>query len=543
MSESERQPLLIPPEDPLPIRNDSVDGWAIDDANIPQELTSPTLRIWSIFFPLALGVFLSALDNTIVTASYATIGSDLKQLQNTSWIATGYMLTTTAFQPLYGKLCDIFGRKACLLFVYLVFGVGCLVCGLARNMETLIAARILAGIGGGGLQTIASIILSDIIPLRQRGTWQGYINIIWSVGASSGAPIGGFLSDTIGWRWAFFIQVPITAIAFLAVVFLFHEKPSQQTEQSTWAKTRRIDFLGAITLIIAVFTLLLGLDSGSNISWIAPITYVPLLVAGISSVAFAFVEVTPTLAKEPFAPKHIITNHALLACYFTNFFVIGAAFCGLFQVPLYVQAVLRKSASTAGAILIPAVFTAVMGSLLVGVVMQYTVRYKRLAIISMVCMVLGSLYINVMVEISASYILYGIAAALALIRVGEGMANNVTLISIISTVTLEDQAMATALNYLFRSLGGLLGISIGSAIVQYSLKFFLGTALAGKGVDIDHIVRHVRESLSYVDTLDPVLRTAVRESYERALAGAFWFTTGLSVCGLFASFYVQNGIH
>ncbi|KIJ52244.1 hypothetical protein M422DRAFT_243850 [Sphaerobolus stellatus SS14] len=486
MSESERQPLLAPPGlGPLQAPSPN----AVGETTVPP--SSSTFGFWSIFITLALGAFLAALDHTIVTASWASIGSDLKQLQHSSWIATGYMLTMVTFQPLYGKLCDIFGQKACLLFVYFVFGMGCLACGLARNMEALVAARILSGIGGAGLETVAAIVLSDIIPLRQRGTWQGLIDIFWSIGGSSGAPIGGFFSDTIGWRWAFFIQVPVAAIAFLAIVFLFHQKSSQQTGQSEsgtlWGKFHRVDFLGATTLLIAVSTFLLGMDNGSNVSWSSPITYISLLLALTLSLAFVFVEATPALAKEPFAPKDIMTR-ALLPCYFANFFLAGTIFCVIFQVPLYVQVVLRKSASTSGAILIPAVLSAVMGSLLAGVIMQYTRQYKKLAVISMSFMVLGCLFISLIagISVSMSFCLYGMAVAMFFIRLGEGMLCTVTLISTIAIVTPEDQAKAISLNYFSRSVGALLGISISSAAVQYSLKWFLGTALAGREVDIGH---------------------------------------------------------
>ncbi|KAL7649591.1 hypothetical protein ACMYSQ_011430 [Aspergillus niger] len=139
---------------------------------------------------ISLGVFLSAADQTIIMASYGQIGSDLEALNLTSWIATSYFLTLTSFQPLYGKLSDIFGRKACLLFAYAVFGIGCLFCGLAQNIDQLIAARVFQGIGGGGMTTVVSILMSDIIPLRDRGVWQGVINIIYATGSGIGAPLG-----------------------------------------------------------------------------------------------------------------------------------------------------------------------------------------------------------------------------------------------------------------------------------------------------------------------------------------------------------------
>lgn len=134
------------------------------------------------------------MDNTIVVSSYGAIGTDLKALSKTSWIATAYLLTTTSFQPLYGKLSDIFGRKPALLFAYAIFGIGCLGCGLARSLGEIVAARAFAGIGGGGMTTVVSILVSDIVPLRSRGTWQGVLNIVFASGAAVGGPLGTLMS-------------------------------------------------------------------------------------------------------------------------------------------------------------------------------------------------------------------------------------------------------------------------------------------------------------------------------------------------------------
>jgi hypothetical protein len=154
-------------------------------------------RMKFIFPAVAIGVFLAAADGTIIISSYGKIGSELDALNKTSWIANAYFLTLTAFQPLYGKLSDIFGRKACLLFAYSVFGLGCLFCGVAQDINQLIASRAFAGVGGGGMTTIVSIMLSDIVTLRERGKWQGYINIVYATGAATGAPLGGKLKGNI----------------------------------------------------------------------------------------------------------------------------------------------------------------------------------------------------------------------------------------------------------------------------------------------------------------------------------------------------------
>ncbi|KAA8908235.1 MFS multidrug transporter [Sphaerosporella brunnea] len=199
---TERDALLAPKhdDDPETAQDETLDEEELDEPKIPG------VKIQYILPALALGIFLAAMDNTIVVSSYGAIGNDLKELNRTSWIATAYLLTTTSFQPLYGKLSDIFGRKASLLFAYAVFGIGCLACGMSMSLEQLVAARAFAGIGGGGMTTVVSILVSDIVGLRSRGTWQGVLNIVFASGAAAGAPLGGIIADTIGWRWAFILH-------------------------------------------------------------------------------------------------------------------------------------------------------------------------------------------------------------------------------------------------------------------------------------------------------------------------------------------------
>ena len=283
-------------------------------------------RLPYVVAAVGVGIFLGAADQTIIVSSYGRIGSDLNALNQTSWIATAYFLTLTSFQPLYGKLSDIFGRKACLLFAYTIFGVGSVLCGLAPDMKSLIAARAFAGIGGGGMTTVVQILISDILTLRERGTWQGYINIIYSSGAAAGAPLGGFFADTIGWRWSFLVQGPMCAVAFTACSFLL-QLPKR--DDSHWKeKLGRIDFLGAAALFSAVCLLLFALDRGSNFSWQATVTIVTLSVSLPLLLAFVFVETK--IAKEPFAPGHVIFKRAMLANYVCLFFSMASFIAALY---------------------------------------------------------------------------------------------------------------------------------------------------------------------------------------------------------------------
>ncbi|CAD0093207.1 unnamed protein product [Aureobasidium mustum] len=469
-----------------------------------------------IFPALTIGVLLSAADQTIIVSSYGKIGSELKALNNVSWIATAYFLTLTSFQPLYGKMSDIFGRKSCLLFAYAVFGLGCLFCGLAQDMNQLIAARAFAGIGGGGMTTVVSILMSDAVPLRERGKWQGYVNIIYATGAGTGAPLGGILADSIGWRWAFLGQVPLCILAFV-VVSLVLKLPKR--EQTDWKqKLRRIDFLGAAILIGAVFTLLLALDRGSNVSWKAKITIISISLSIPLFILFVLVEMK--VAKEPFAPGHIIFNRSLFACYLCNFFSFSGWLAALFYIPLYFQAVDGLTATQAGIRLIPGIIAGVSGSLFGGFYMQRTGKFYYLTVIAYTCLVVGMTFVFLFSGMVVNSTL-GIIAGMCIC----GFSN--------ANASRDDQAVATACSYLFRSLGSVFGVSMSATLANQALRDRLAAVLSS-GDAATEIAERVRESLAYINTLEPNVKALVRECYAQSTRAAFSLEIGL-VAGAAAS--------
>ena len=252
-------------------------------------------------------------------------------------------------------------------------------------MGELIAARAFAGIGGGGMTTVVSILLSDTVTLRERGKWQGYINIIYAAGSGSGAPLGGLLADSIGWRWAFLAQAPLCVLAFIAVSLAL-KLPKR--DSSHWKeKLRRIDFLGALALVAAVFALLLGLDRGSNVAWKDKITIICLALSAPLVALFLFIEVK--IASEPFAPGHIIFERSLFAAYLCNFFSFAGWLAALFYIPLYFQAVFDLSATQAGVRLIPPIICGVSGSLFGGFYMQHFGKYYWITVICYSTLILG----------------------------------------------------------------------------------------------------------------------------------------------------------
>ncbi|KAI9766621.1 MAG: hypothetical protein M1840_006432 [Geoglossum simile] len=487
-------------------------------------------RLKYILPAVAIGIFLSAMDQTVVVSSYGTIGSELKALNNTSWIATAYMLTISSFQPLYGKLSDIFGRKHALLFAYAVFGIGCLFCGLARNMNELIAARAFAGIGGGGMTTVVSILVSDIVPLRERGKWQGYLNIIYAMGSAT----GGILADYIGWRWAFLFQPLPTLTAFISVYFVL-DLP--KLDDSHWKdKLKRIDFIGAFVLVSAVFTLLLGLDTGSNVSWARPLAYGSLSASLALFTVFIIVEMR--IASEPFAPGNIIFDRSLFACFLCNAFSFGGWIASIFYVPLFYQAVDGLSATQAGTQLLPAIAAGVSGSLFAGFLMQHTGRYYWLTVIAYFSLTVGVIPIILFTgAISRSTL--GVSLGLVICGFSNGIGVTSSLVALIANAAPTDQAIATAGSYLFRSLGSVIGVSLSSTVMQQSLRANLNEALKNSK-DADEIVRHVRESLDYIKTLEPGVRDIVRNCYEKSTKASFILSLVITAGAAISSLFIRE---
>ena len=509
---------------------------SVDESRAAQFAGNPEVgkKLKYIFPAVSIGVFLSAADQTIIATSYGRIGSELEALNLTSWIATSYFLTLTSFQPLYGKLSDIFGRKACLLFAYVVFGLGSLFCGLSKDIYQLILSRVFQGIGGGGMTTVVSILLSDIVPLKDRGVWQGIINIIYATGAGFGAPLGGFFADTIGWRWAFLFQAPLCAVAIVAVAFTLH---LPMDEDQKWKeKLRRIDFLGAITLVIAVLGLIFGLDRGSNVSWTILITYVPIIISIIFFALFVLVEMK--VAKEPFAPGYIVFNRGLFPGYLCNFFSFGSWLSVYYYIPLFYSAVDGLSATGASLRLLPAIISSVSGSLFGGYVIKRTGKFYWLTIVAYNLLSAGVLVILLssgLIEKDDRLTAIGLVMG----SFGNGIGVTSSLIAIISNAGPEDQALATACSYLFRQLGTVIGISTSATVIQQRLRYSLKQEL-GSGKDAAKIEKGVRQSLDFLKSLPHEVQVLVRIAYGDAVRHGFMLMLGISIGAAAASFFIRE---
>ncbi|SPO00536.1 related to multidrug resistance protein [Cephalotrichum gorgonifer] len=513
----------------------SVEANAPSVEEPPHEGLPEVLARMHILLPaIGIGIYMGAMDQMLTVASYPRIGSELNALNSTSWIATAYFLTLTSFQPLYGKLSDIFGRKECLLFAYTVFGLGCLGCGLSQNMLQLCLSRAVAGIGGGGMNSVVSILISDIVPFRDRGLWQGYINIIFATGTSTGAPLGGLLVDSVGWRWSFLGQVPLCAIAFTAVSLCLH-LPKSAAHASHWReKIARIDFLGAAILILAVVGLLTGLDSGSNRGWSDRLTVASLSITPLLFGAFLYVE--SHIATEPFAPGRIIFDRSLSACYLGNFFAIAGHTACIFFAPLFFQAVQGLSTTESGMRLVPCMVCAVAASLFGGYVIKKTGRYFWITVGGYAFLFLASVPLMVSIYMKSTL---GVVLALAGTACGAGSAITTTLIALLSNSSTADTAVVIATSYLFRSLGSSIGISVSSAVLQQVLQSELATRLGG-GDAAREVEERVRQDLRAIGDLPAAVEWQVREAYRIAVGTALGPAVAVLAVAVVVTFFVKE---
>ncbi|KAI5120520.1 hypothetical protein M0805_000105 [Coniferiporia weirii] len=503
--------------------------------------------VW-ILLGLWSAVFLGALDGTIVATLLTPIGSFFEKSNQASYIGTSYLLSVCCFTPLYGRLSDIMGRKGAMLLGLSLFGSGTILCGLAPSMETLIAARALAGMGGGGVMTVSSVAVTDLIPLKQRGLYQGMANMYlifpspghWLIltfsGAGLGGPLGGWLNDTFGWRSAFLAQIPILALSTILVITKVNiELPIEVQNMSTYDKVRRIDFLGSTTLVGTIGTLLLGfsLKSTEELPWSHPVIWGLFIASAVCGTAFIYVETK--IAPYPVMPMRLITRRTPLFVSLSNFFGSMAAFSVLYNVPLYFSAVRMTSSKDAGLHLLPHSIAISTGSVFAGWVMRRTGKLYFLTIASAAAATTATISICFWNDNTSAWHLW-----FDIVPQGFGMASLITttLIAMIASVTKEDLAVATGITYLFRTTGQVIGVSLSGAVLQTVLLNSLRERITGPGAG--EIIEAIRHSTSVIPTLEPQLQKAAVDSYARALNVVFICQAAINFLALLSALPIRE---
>ncbi|KAL1706287.1 major facilitator superfamily domain-containing protein [Schizophyllum commune] len=455
---------------------------------------------------LSVGLFLS----TLVPTMLPSISSEFKKSNQASWLGTSYLLATCTFTPLYGRLCNALGRRGANQTAVLACAIGTLACGLSTNMETLIVARFLAGIGGGGIFTTSTIVISDMYSLRSRGLAQGFASVFNGFGMGIGGPLGGFITDWLGWRWAFLLQLPIFVVSLvLTSINLTYETPYRNSK-STKDVLKRIDYLGSLTLLISVGSCLIFLSTHYNsiLPWSDASVIVPFVLAVVFFILFILVELY--VAKEPVLAPFLLKKKVPVLTGISNFLVANCNFSIMYFFPMWFQTVMLTSASTAGLHLLPNSVSMSTGSVFAGWVMHRTGRYKTLNAIFGIFPFVATIFISLMHEGMGP-----VQSWLSIIPLGFG--NAVVLQTMLSAFLEAHMAVGTGFGQLFRGIGQVGGVAISSALFQTRLDGELRRRI----VDDDELVLRIRQSARLLHSLPPDIQRKARDAYDASLKSVF----------------------
>ncbi|KAJ2258016.1 hypothetical protein GGI13_000733 [Coemansia sp. RSA 455] len=415
-----------------------------------------------VFVSLALTMLLASLDLTIVTTAIPKISQEFSALSEATWIATAYMLTTTALQPLYGRLSDTFGRVPSLIVSIIVFIAGSAACGWAQSMGVLIFGRALQGVGGAGLVALVFIIISDVTSEEERPAYLGVLGAVWSIASVIGPVLGGVFSEKASWRWAFLINLPISGIVLIIVVF-FLRLP--QPQGSLWGKLKKVDFLGSAVLIGAVVMLLLALTwGGKDFPWSSARVICLLIFGVILLVVFLLIEWKTS--ADPTVPIPLFRIRNVSMSVLGQFFMGVGMFCPMFFIPIWYTIVKNAGSITAGLHLLPYLLSISLVSVASGFLVVKTGRYRELVIFGTALFVVGTGLMVLFDENISSGKQIGF---MVIMGFGLGLNIQILLIVVQTAAPTKDMAAATTLFLFMRILGSSIGVAAMQSIFQNSL--------------------------------------------------------------------------
>lgn len=414
---------------------------------------------------LMLGLLLASLDQTVVGTAMPRVIAHLGGMSLYAWVFTAYMLASTASVPIFGKLSDLFGRKPFYIAGLIVFMVGSMLSGAAQTMNQLIAFRGLQGVGAGILFTNAIAIIGDIFPPAERGRYQGLMGAVFGLSSVIGPLVGGYITDSLNWRWVFYVNLPVGILA--ALVFTW-AMPSIRAS----GLKRAIDYFGVATLLLATVPMLLAFSwAGKEYAWGSARIVGLLVFSGLAWIAFLAAE---SRAKEPILPLDLFRNGIFtvssIVVFLTGFGMFGA----IAFVPLFMQGVIGVSATNSGLLLTPMMLGMVVSSTIAGQVMSRSGRYKAMSIAGLILLTLGSYLLSSMTEATtyAQAIFY-----LVLTGLGLGVTFPVFTLTVQNALPYNRLGVVSAAVQFFRSIGGTIGVAILGSILSTRLSQELTAAI------------------------------------------------------------------
>ncbi len=510
-------------------------------------------QIVLILIGLMMGMFLAALDQTVVTTAMRTIADQLDGFSLQAWATTAFLITSTISTPLYGKLSDIYGRKPFFLFAIAVFIVGSAMCGLAQSMYGLAAFRALQGVGAGGLMSLALAIIGDVVPPRERAKYQGYFLAVFGTSSVIGPVLGGFFAGThtilgvAGWRWIFYINVPLALVAMIVVTRVLHIPHRRQDH--------RIDWPGALALIVGLVPLLIVAEQGRGWGWGSGRALLCYAVGAVGLVVFVVVE--RWYGDEALLPLRLFRGRTFAVGSISSFILGMGMFGGLLTIPLYLQIAKGAGPTKGGLELIPFVVGIMAGSIISGQVIARTGRYRIFPIVGSSFM-LAALFLFALV--GADTPLWQTMLVMVLMGLGLGGNMQPMILAVQNAASPREIGVSTSSVAFFRSMGGTLGAAVFLSILFSTLpdKIKAAFTAASATPDFQAALRAHPEQAqvlqqaatggaasslndtSFINRLADVLAHPFKVGFSDAMSTVFLIAAAIMVIGLAVVFLLPE---